>query len=97
MRRASAKSEAAGKRRGRGIVYYVDNTGIFNDRMEMRFDPSGIVTILAGTLSHGQGHETAYAQMVVGLAQRAVRQDPASPRPTPTRSRSAAAPTPRAA
>jgi carbon-monoxide dehydrogenase large subunit len=58
-----AQSEAAGKLRGRGIVYYVDNTGVFNERMELRFDPSGEVTILAGTLSHGQGHETTYAQM----------------------------------
>ncbi len=32
--------------------------------MELRFDPSGEVTIVAGTLSHGQGHETSYAQMV---------------------------------
>jgi carbon-monoxide dehydrogenase large subunit len=59
-----AASEAAGKYRGRGIVYYVDNTGIFNERMELRFDPDGEVTIVAGTLSHGQGHETSYAQMV---------------------------------
>jgi carbon-monoxide dehydrogenase large subunit len=59
-----AESEATGKCRGRGIVYYVDNTGIFNERMELRFDPSGEVTIVAGTLSHGQGHETSYAQMV---------------------------------
>ncbi len=59
-----ARSEAAGKYRGRGIVYYVDNTGVFNERMELRFDPSGELTILAGTLSHGQGHETTYAQMV---------------------------------
>ena len=58
------QSEAAGRYRGRGIVYYVDNTGVFNERMELRFDPSGEVTILAGTLSHGQGHETTYAQMV---------------------------------
>jgi len=59
-----ARSEAAGKYRGRGITYYVDNTGVFNERMELRFDPSGELTILAGTLSHGQGHETTYAQMV---------------------------------
>jgi len=59
-----AKSEASGKRRGRSIVYYVDNTGIFNDRMELRFDPTGMLTIVAGTFSHGQGHETTYAQMV---------------------------------
>ena len=59
-----AQSEAAGKYRGRSITYYVDNTGVFNERMELRFDPSGEVTIVAGTLSHGQGHETSYAQMV---------------------------------
>jgi aerobic carbon-monoxide dehydrogenase large subunit len=58
------RSKADGKCRGRSIVYYVDNTGVFNERMELRFDPSGEVTILAGTLSHGQGHETSYAQMV---------------------------------
>jgi len=34
-----ALSEDGGKCRGRGIVYYVDNTGIFNERMELRFDP----------------------------------------------------------
>ncbi|NNE84359.1 MAG: xanthine dehydrogenase family protein molybdopterin-binding subunit [Alphaproteobacteria bacterium] len=61
-----AASEAAGKHRGRGIVYYVDNTGIFNDRMEIRFDPSGTVTIHSGTMNHGQGHETSYGQMVSG-------------------------------
>src|SRR5215472_5271304 len=59
-----AHNEAAGKLRGRSITYYVDNTGVFNERMELRFDPSGELTIVAGTLSHGQGHETSYAQMV---------------------------------
>jgi carbon-monoxide dehydrogenase large subunit len=59
-----ARSEAAGKHRGRSIVYYVDNTGVFNERMELRFDPSGELAIVAGTLSHGQGHETTYAQMI---------------------------------
>jgi carbon-monoxide dehydrogenase large subunit len=59
-----ARSEAAGKYRGRSITYYVDNTGVFNERMELRFNPSGEITIIAGTLSHGQGHETSYAQMV---------------------------------
>jgi carbon-monoxide dehydrogenase large subunit len=62
--RRRAQSEAAGRYRGRSITYYVDNTGVFNERMELRFDPSGEVTIVAGTLSHGQGHETSYAQMV---------------------------------
>ncbi len=38
--------------------------GPFNDRMELRFDENGSVTVVAGTHSHGQGHETVYAQMV---------------------------------
>jgi carbon-monoxide dehydrogenase large subunit len=58
-----AASENGGRRRGRAIVYYVDNTGIFNDRIELRFDPSGTLTIVSGLLSHGQGHETTFAQM----------------------------------
>src|SRR5262249_17399157 len=61
-----AQSEAAGKYRGRGITYYVDNTGVFNERMELRFDPSGELTIVAGTLSHGQGAQTSYARMAAG-------------------------------
>jgi len=36
-----AQSEATAKLRGRSITYYVDNTGVFNERMELRFDPSG--------------------------------------------------------
>ncbi len=56
-------SQAAGLLRGRGLSYYIDDNGIFNERMEMRFDPSGALTIVAGTFSHGQGHETVYAQM----------------------------------
>lgn len=59
-----ADTEAKGLKRGLGLVYYVDNTGIFNERMEIRFDPSGTVTVVSGVLSHGQGHETSFAQMV---------------------------------
>jgi carbon-monoxide dehydrogenase large subunit len=57
-------SEANGRRRGRAITYYIEDCGVFNDRMELRFDPSGHLTIVAGTFSHGQGHATAFAQMV---------------------------------
>jgi carbon-monoxide dehydrogenase large subunit len=32
--------------------------------MVIRFDPSGTLMILAGTHSHGQGHQTVYTQMV---------------------------------
>jgi carbon-monoxide dehydrogenase large subunit len=57
-------SEAAGMRRGLGISYYIDDCGVFNERMGIRFDASGSVTITSGTFSHGQGHQTTYAQMV---------------------------------
>jgi carbon-monoxide dehydrogenase large subunit len=46
------------------MAYFVEEAAIFNDRMDLRFDPSGEVTIVAGTHSHGQGHATVYAQMV---------------------------------
>ncbi|HEX6000169.1 MAG TPA: xanthine dehydrogenase family protein molybdopterin-binding subunit [Hyphomicrobiaceae bacterium] len=59
-----AESEAAGKARGRGLAYFIEEAGIFNERMDLRFDSDGNVAIIAGTHSHGQGHETAFAQMV---------------------------------
>jgi carbon-monoxide dehydrogenase large subunit len=57
-------SEGKGKLRGRSLIYYLEDSGVFNERMELRFDPSGMATIVAGTFSHGQGHATTYAQMV---------------------------------
>jgi carbon-monoxide dehydrogenase large subunit len=58
------ESEERGLRRGRALTYYIEMGGRFNDRMELRCDPGGTVTIVAGTHSHGQGHATTYAQMV---------------------------------
>ncbi len=60
----AAESKKSGKLRGRGIGYFLEEAAVFNDRMVLRFDPSGMLTILAGTHSHGQGHNTVYAQMV---------------------------------
>ncbi len=60
----AAESKKNGKLRGRGIGYFLEEAAVFNDRMVLRFDPSGMLTILAGTHSHGQGHDTVYAQMV---------------------------------
>jgi carbon-monoxide dehydrogenase large subunit len=57
-------SEERGKLRGRALIYYLEDSGVFNERMELRFDPSGALTIVAGTHSHGQGHATTYAQLV---------------------------------
>jgi aerobic carbon-monoxide dehydrogenase large subunit len=60
----AAESKKRGKLRGRGIGYFVEEAAIFNERMVIRFDPSGTPMIIAGTHSHGQGHQTVYAQMV---------------------------------
>jgi carbon-monoxide dehydrogenase large subunit len=60
----AAESKKRGKLRGRGIGYFLEEAAVFNERMVLRFDPSGMLTILAGTHSHGQGHQTVYAQMV---------------------------------
>jgi carbon-monoxide dehydrogenase large subunit len=57
-------SEKNGKLRGRAVSYYIEFGGIFNDRMELKFDPGGSLTIFAGTHSHGQGHATVFAQIV---------------------------------
>ena len=59
-----AASKGRGRLRGRAVTYYIEQGGVFNERMELRFDPSGMVTIVAGTFSHGQGHATTFAQMV---------------------------------
>jgi carbon-monoxide dehydrogenase large subunit len=62
-----AASEKKGRLRGRAASYYIEPSGIFNERMELRFDPGGSLTVVAGTHSHGQGHATVYAQMASEL------------------------------
>jgi len=57
------QSEKHGKLRGRAVSYYIEFGGIFNDRMDLKFDPGGTLTIYAGTHSHGQGHATVFAQI----------------------------------
>ncbi len=59
-----AQSEARGCLRGRALAMYIEVCATVADRMEIRFDPTGGVTVLAGTFSYGQGHETMYAQML---------------------------------
>ncbi len=59
-----AHARAAGKLRGIGIALHMENAGLGNETMELRVEPDGTATVLAGTFSHGQGHETVFAQMV---------------------------------
>lgn len=59
-----AQSLQRGLLRGRGLSYYIESAGVVNDRMELRFDPGGTVSIVSGLHSHGQGHATAFAQLV---------------------------------
>jgi aerobic carbon-monoxide dehydrogenase large subunit len=56
-------SQKNGKLRGRAVSYYIEFGGIFNDRMDLRFNPDATLTILGGTHSHGQGHATVFAQL----------------------------------
>ncbi|MGE0715461.1 MAG: xanthine dehydrogenase family protein molybdopterin-binding subunit, partial [Alphaproteobacteria bacterium] len=60
-----AESAARGRLRGIGLATYIEQCGGGEDDMAtVRFDPSGSVTVLVGNQSNGQGHETAYAQLV---------------------------------
>lgn len=54
-----------GKRRGIGMAYYLEATGgAPTERAEIRFTEDGWVEVYVGTQSTGQGHETAYTQIV---------------------------------
>jgi carbon-monoxide dehydrogenase large subunit len=51
--------------RGIGLSSYVEICGTMGEETaNVRLDPNGDVTVLIGTQSTGQGHQTAYAQIV---------------------------------
>jgi aerobic carbon-monoxide dehydrogenase large subunit len=58
------ESQKNGKLRGRAVSYYIEFGGIFNERMDLRFNPDGTLNVFGGTHSHGQGHATVFAQLV---------------------------------
>jgi aerobic carbon-monoxide dehydrogenase large subunit len=63
VRRAEAKSR--GKCRGIGVANYLDTaTGVPRERAEVTVMPEGIVEIVIGTVSQGQGHDTTFAQLM---------------------------------
>jgi len=58
-------SAERGKLRGRGIGQYLEVTGPPGPEMGgIRFEPDGTVTIITGTLDYGQGHASAFAQIL---------------------------------
>jgi carbon-monoxide dehydrogenase large subunit len=60
-----ADSKRRGKLRGLGLATYIEQCGGgFDEMAEIRFDPSGTATVIVGTQASGQGHQTAYAQIV---------------------------------
>ncbi len=62
-RRAEARKW--GKCRGIGVANYVDTaTGVPRERAEITVRPEGVVDVVIGTVSSGQGHETSFAQLV---------------------------------
>jgi aerobic carbon-monoxide dehydrogenase large subunit len=76
QRRAEAKQR--GKLRGIGLATYIEACGVAPSAVagalgaraglyevgEIRVNPTGSVTVFTGTHSHGQGHETTFAQLV---------------------------------
>ena len=61
-----AESETRGRKRGIGMAYYLEATGgADTERAEIRFADDGFVDVFVGTQSSGQGHETAYVQLMV--------------------------------
>ncbi|CAB3752855.1 xanthine dehydrogenase family protein molybdopterin-binding subunit [Paraburkholderia humisilvae] len=71
-------SEQKGKRRGLGYSCYIEACGLAPSNVagalgaraglfeagEIRVHPTGSVTVFTGSHSHGQGHETTFAQVV---------------------------------
>jgi carbon-monoxide dehydrogenase large subunit len=58
-------SKKAGKLRGLGIAMYTEICGGGGDETaNIQFDPAGGAIVKVGNQSNGQGHETAYAQLV---------------------------------
>ncbi len=72
------ESEGRGKLRGIGFSNYIEACGVAPSNVagaigaraglyevaEVRFHPTGCVTVLTGSHSHGQGHETTFSQIV---------------------------------
>ena len=60
-----AESQRRNRVRGIGMAYYLEATGgADSERAEIRFVDDGFIDVYVGTQSTGQGHETAYVQLI---------------------------------
>jgi carbon-monoxide dehydrogenase large subunit len=58
-------AQARGRLRGIGLANYVESpVGAPRERIDMTVLPEGVIDIVSGTQSTGQGHETTFAQVV---------------------------------
>jgi carbon-monoxide dehydrogenase large subunit len=58
-------SEARGLLRGLGFAYHIKATGGSpHENVEIRFEPDGTVSLITGTQTIGQGHETTFLQIL---------------------------------
>ena len=61
----AAESKKRGKLRGIGIANVIEQAaGPVPEYAEVRFNPSGTALLLLGTKTHGQGHDTAFKQIL---------------------------------
>ena len=65
--REAGRERPDGRRRGIGVACYTESTGGGHESAVVRLEPDGHVEIAVGTHSHGQGHETTYAQLVADV------------------------------
>ncbi|MFL5332238.1 MAG: xanthine dehydrogenase family protein molybdopterin-binding subunit [Geminicoccaceae bacterium] len=60
-----AQARAKGRLRGIGMCYYIESTmGDPTEHAAIEFADDGFVNVLVGTQTNGQGHDTAYSQVL---------------------------------
>src|SRR3979411_2841995 len=81
-------SEARGRLRGLGLAYHIKATGGSpSENVDVRFEADGMVTLITGTQTIGQGHETTFPQILadrLGLQNEKIRLRPGGTETQPT-------------
>ena len=71
------ESESKGLSRGLGFAYHIKATGGSpHENVDIRFGPDGTVSLITGTQTIGQGHETTFPQILadrLGLSNERIR------------------------